>query len=78
MKVFNKAIAIILCCFLVFGVSVGCDSETKSNENEFGTVHVYTSSPTDIDLVKNGTSEYVIVYPEEQNDYHGYAVEELR
>lgn len=78
MKSLNKIIAVILCCLLVFGTAVACDSESDTAENEFGTVHDYTSTPTDIDLFKSGTSEYVIVYPEEQNDYHGYAVEELR
>ena len=45
--------------------------------NELGTVHEAKITSTNYDLVKNGKSDYVIVYPKEMTDNESRAVNEL-
>ena len=66
----------------VGGIISGNETVTESGDryayvNELGTVHEANISATEYDLVKNGKSDYAIVYPKEMTDNESRAVNEL-
>jgi len=75
MKIKKTFISILsLMLSLLFCVStVGCNEQTENK-----VIGPEVISATDIDLVKNGMSDYVIVIPEDATNYEQYAAEELQ
>lgn len=70
---FQKTFSVIFALFLLMSCFVACKSKTNSKTNSDETV----IQATNIDLVKNGTSEYTLVLPALATDYETYAVEEF-
>ncbi len=59
--------------------AIGCGDEDKAEATKIRGLHERTVTETDVDLVKDGESDYVIVTPaNEKDDAVEFAVEELR
>ena len=68
-------IALSTCSFF----AIGCGDEDKTEATKIRGLHERTVTETDVDLVKDGESDYVIVTPaNEKDDAVEFAVEELR
>lgn len=84
MKKYRKTriVAIILSMFMAFStiVTAGCSCSGDDEDNAtIRGLHERTVAQTDVDLVKNGASDYVIVTAENETDASvKFAVEELR
>lgn len=69
-KLILSIISIILAVTISFG-AIGCSGGTIIDPND-------NIAATEIDLVKGGVSEYIIVIPENASNYEEYAAEELQ
>ena len=75
-KYIKKMVACVLTVSVCLSVCASC--KRKKDKNDNNPVNVTQSiSLTDIDLVKDGKTEYIIVIPFEANDYEMYAASEL-
>ena len=70
---FQKTFSVIFALFLLMSCFAACKSKTNSETGSDESV----IQATNIDLVKNGTSEYTLVLPALATDYETYAVEEF-
>ena len=77
---FNKIFRLFLISFLIVGICLycfaGCQCSGSSGNQNSETNK--KSKLTDIDLVKNGKTEYVIVVPFNSNNYETYAAQEMQ
>lgn len=75
-KIMKKASALLLTATVCLSVLSACT--TKNGDPALQKVNVSDAlKKTDIDLVKNGQTEYVIVEPLNATNYEAYAVKEL-
>lgn len=77
----SKRIRIIatMAAAVIMSLSLGCTTNNKVGPTKERGLHERTVTETDIDLVKGGTSDYVVVIPEnETNVSVKFAVEEMR
>ena len=74
-----RIIAIAAAAVLSLSMFSGCGSKTEIEEAQVRGLHERTVTETNVDLVKDGVSDYVIVTAENQTDASvKFAVEELR
>lgn len=74
-----RIIAIMLAAVIGSVFAVNCGGSSATESTEVRGVHERTVTETDVDLVKGGASDYVIVTAEDEtNDSVKFAVEELR
>lgn len=80
MRIHTRTIALILTITMVASLFAGCGKQTTSKElPEVKKYNVRQEIPeTDIDFVKDGKSEYIIVCPKEATDNELFAAEELQ
>lgn len=80
MKKSNRIISLALATLISCSITAGCDKEEKKNVPE--ATKTWVEKPvfedSNIDLVKDGKTEYVIVYPENASDQTLMGIQELQ
>ena len=82
MKKQNKIISLLMATLLSCSIFAGCNDKGKEKEIVPEQVKTSFEKPTfentDIDLVKEGKTEYVIVYPENASSQTKTGIQELQ
>ena len=73
-ELFRKLICVILASFLVFSC-ISCVQPQKPEGDDSGDTptvnpnHIFESTDTDKYVVKDGKTEYILIYPSERKTY---------
>lgn len=81
-KLFSKILLLLLATVMMFS-SIACNANDKDGEVDEGRIptfygiHDFTAPPTDRYIVKDGSTDYIVVTPQEQTSYEKTATQEF-